>query len=118
MSIYLYGIFEEKIREILDEIAPIKKFQIINNFKPWVRDETKTLMEQRDSLRDTAKTTKIPADWKLYSTVRNQCTSRLKADRKKNYYKNVYEKLETEKDISSMHKLTNQQLGWTKEQLP
>ena len=39
-------------RSVLDNHAPIKVFQIRNNYAPWVSDETQKLMEQRNKLKE------------------------------------------------------------------
>ena len=36
-----YGIFEDKLRTVLDQEAPMSTFQLRNNYKPWVEYETK-----------------------------------------------------------------------------
>ena len=108
-----YGIFEQKIREVLDKEAPMKTYQLRNNYKPWVRDETKTDMSDRDRLRDRARKSQLPSNWQEYKALRNIFTSKLRKD-KDDYFKRVYGELDRDRDIANMYKLTRQQPGWTK----
>ena len=72
-----YGIFEQKIRSILDDMAPMRNIQIRNNYKSWVSQEAKTMMESRNTLRIQASRSQLPADWKKYKDIKNKCTMKL-----------------------------------------
>ena len=106
-----YGIFEEQLRNILDKLAPMTNIQLCNNYKPWVNQEIKDLMEIRDTNRESARKSQLPADWNIYKQSRNLCNIKLRKT-KDEYLKNLYKKLEKTNDISKMYKTTRQQLGW------
>ena len=112
-----YGIFEEQIRSILDFLAPMFNVQFRNNYKPWVNDDLKKLMQNRDTLRETARHSGLPEDWNKYKMSRNKCNMSLKKV-KTEHLKSVYRKLEVERDISSMYKVTRQQLSLKKGSTP
>ena len=67
-----YGIFEDKFRAVLDQEAPMSTVQLRNNYKPWVDDENKEWMVNRDRLQETARRTQLPANWNAYKTARNK----------------------------------------------
>ena len=112
-----YGIFEENLRKILDKIAPMKTVQLRNNYKPWIDDDLKILMNTRDSQRKIAINTGLPSDWNNYKAARNKCNFQLRKS-KDEHIKSMYKKLEIESNISDMYKLTRQQLGWSKTSTP
>ena len=47
-------VFEERFTEILDFHAPVKIFQTRNNYVPYLSEETKMIMEERDALKKAA----------------------------------------------------------------
>ena len=77
-----YNSLETKILELLDELLPIKKCQIKNGNKIWLSGNTRQLMEDRDVARNKAAATNSQDDWKLYKTLRNKCTIKVRQDRK------------------------------------
>ena len=46
--------FQEKFGSILDHHAPVKVFQIRKHYVPYISEETKLLMEERDALKEEA----------------------------------------------------------------
>ena len=112
-----YGIFEEHLRTILDDIAPMKTYQLKNNYKPWVQEDTIKLMKYRDQARNSASISGDPAKWNEYKTAKNKVNTLLKKD-KENYLKNKYKRMEEINDISNMYKVTREQLGWNKSSTP
>ena len=60
------SIFEEKISNILDLLAPYKNFQIRKKFRNWVDVELKNLMKNRDLQRGVARISDSDEDWLLY----------------------------------------------------
>ena len=84
-----YNMFENKIVEILDRMAPFKVTQVRKNYNVWLTDETKELMAVRDIARDKASQTKLAEDWNEYKMLRNNCNTRQKKDKKDNNNKNL-----------------------------
>ena len=80
MSEYLDFINNTLVTEItkdLDKMAPVKSYQNRNNSKNWVNDKIKSEMKVRDSLREAARVSGSPDDWKMYRTARNQVVKNL-----------------------------------------
>ena len=47
-------VFEQSFKDILDKHAPIKTFQMRKHYSPYVSDNTKRLMEERNNLKKEA----------------------------------------------------------------
>ena len=75
-------IFTSKLNKILDRHAPVKTFQTRTNFAPWLSDETKQLMKERDRAQLWASSTHNQTDWASYRAFRNKVTKRLKSEKK------------------------------------
>lgn len=65
------NIFTENLRQILDEMAPIKIMQIRNNYAGWLTSDTKDCMLSRDSAHKLAIRSQNPSDWMKYRKLRN-----------------------------------------------
>ena len=74
-------IFTKKLTDILDRIAPVKKFQIRVKYATWVTQETKDMMLERDLAQQTASSTALDRDWEIYRKLRNKVTSQLRKDK-------------------------------------
>ena len=57
--------------------APIKNFQVRTNYAPWLTQETKDLMAERDKVQGLAAQTRDPEKWRQYKSLRNRINSRL-----------------------------------------
>ena len=112
-----YGILEHKIREVLDSEAKMTTIQSRKNYKNWVGNETKRMMDTRDKLRQTASTVQDPASWKLYHETRNRCTKLLNKD-KTRYHKEIFEDAEANHDTKTIHRKTKNLLGWDNRAAP
>ena len=55
-------IFTNKLFEILDRHAPLKTFQTRSNIAPWLFEETKMLMQDRDRTQIWASSSKQKED--------------------------------------------------------
>ena len=75
--------FENKVRDVLEKIAPMKYIQLRKKHVNWLDDEISQEMRRRDSLRDTAKGTDNDLDWMSYRMARNFCTKLLQNLKKK-----------------------------------
>ena len=74
-------IFTHKLTEILDRHAPVKVFQTRTNFAPWLSEETKQLMQERDRAQIWASSSSRKEDWSNYRVLRNKVTKKLKIDK-------------------------------------
>ena len=99
-------IFSEKLTKVLDQMAPVKTFQIRSNFSPWLSEATKELMQERNISQRIASETKKPEDWLKYKILRNKVNNRLKRE-KVNWQKNKLENCDNDSG-----KLWKNVLGW------
>ena len=72
-----------KLTDVLDEMAPVKKFQTRNNYAPWMSKETKSLKKEREEAHKKATETDHPDDWRVFRGLRNEVTGKLREDKKK-----------------------------------
>ena len=65
------NILSNKLTKILDNMAPIKTFQVRSKYAPWLSNETKSKMKERDQAQKMAAESKSPEYWKKYKHLRN-----------------------------------------------
>ena len=104
-------IFDTKIKKkVLDKLAPVKTVQRRRMFRNWVSQELKVEMSQRDGLRQQAKIIGDQEDWKKYRKTRNACVKSVKKC-KEDYYKKLFEKMESKKTSKGLYSLTKELCG-------
>ena len=101
-------IFTKKLTDILDKMAPVKKFQIKSKYAAWVNDTTKNKMKVRNLAQQKASLTGTAEDWSYYKQLRNEVTSLLRED-KLNWQKN---KLTSCEEACETGKIWKNILGW------
>ena len=69
----------------LDAQAPVKKYQVRKNQTPWVDEECKHLIEERNIARSIYQADMTVTNWRNYRTIRNKATNLIK--NKKHKYK-------------------------------
>ena len=72
-----------KLTVILDMLAPITTIQVRTNYLPGLSDDSKQLQEKRNEAQKKAAQTDDPGDWKLFRSLRNQTTAKVREDQKK-----------------------------------
>lgn len=72
--------FMDKLTRVVNKHAPLRKTTVRSNSAPWLDNELKSLMLQRDKAKDTAQKLGNHGDRKIYCKLRNQVT-------KLNHYK-------------------------------
>ena len=65
-------IFTSKLTDILEKMAPVKKYQVRTKYAAWVSDNTKAKIKIRDAAQLTAATTQLEEDWSRYKRLRNE----------------------------------------------
>ena len=103
-------LLSDKITFILDEMAPMKTIQIRSNYNPWLSQQTKDMMEERDRMQKLAVETKDQEDWKKYKMLRNKINNRLKSEEKDWQRKKI---AECGQDSSKIWKNMKNILNWT-----
>ena len=69
------------LTDILDVLAPVKTIQIRSNYVPGISETTKLLQNERNLAQEKAAETGNPEDWRMYKSLRNQTTARMRADK-------------------------------------
>ena len=77
-----YTFLTEKITRVLDKFAPVKTIQVKPSYAPWLTDQVKEAMTQRDRAQLTASVTQCQESWRLYRHLRNFATKCLKNAKK------------------------------------
>ena len=109
------ALFSSIYGSVLNQHAPIKTYQNRTNYLPWLSDETKLLMTQRDLAKENATQTGDSSQLDEYKRLRNLVKSRLNSD-KINHYKNNFHN--PNQSISSLWSTAYQFLGQTKNLTP
>ena len=63
-------------------MAPVRTVQVRAKYNPWLSEETKNLMKERDKAQKRAAATNDGEAWKKYKRLRNRINNRLKAEEK------------------------------------
>ena len=82
-------IFTKVFTEVLDKHAPIKTIQNRTNYVPYITDDIKALMKERNKLKIEATKTGSSQIFNNYKIKRNLVTTKLK-DAKTKYYKSKF----------------------------
>ena len=75
-------IFSNNMTTILDVMAPIKTIQVRSNFAPWISENTKEKINERDAAKKRFDDTKNDEDWKTFKRHRNSVTNTLRTEKK------------------------------------
>ena len=102
--------FTEKLNEILNEMAPIRTFQIRTKYIPWMSQETKDMIEERNKVQKEASSSNKTEDWVKFKRLRNRIISRLRVE-KSEWQQNKLEQLGS--DSSAIWKNAKLWLGWS-----
>ena len=76
-------ILTTRLSKILDTMAPIRTVQIRARYAPWLSDDTKKLLKDRNAAQKVASETRDPDDWRYYKHLRNSATAKMKVEKKK-----------------------------------
>ena len=101
-------IFTSSLTEILDKMAPVKRFQVRTKYAAWVSDNTKEKIRARDAAQMTAATTQPKEDWDRYKRLRND----LSVVKKREKLAWHQQKLEACEESGDYGKLWKNILGW------
>ena len=61
-------VFTSKLTEIIDRMAPVKKFQVRTKYAAWLSENTKERIKDRDRAQQAAVLSGTQEDWSLYIT--------------------------------------------------
>ena len=102
-------LLSNKITTILDQMAPMKTVQVRTNYNPWLSQQTKDLMIERDRLQKSAAETENQDEWNKYKVLRNHINNRLRTEERQ------WQKLKISdcgKDSSKLWKSIKTILNW------
>ena len=68
----LWDIFEKNVREVLDEMCPIKNLTVPEHKPKWLKNEIILLMRKRDKIYKQARANKDPTTWRKAQFLRNR----------------------------------------------
>ena len=105
------ALFSDIFGQILNKHAPLKIYQIRNNYVPWISEETKIKMRLRDKFKMEASQHHDIEKLSAYRRLRNEIKSDLQKDEKE-YYKVKFYSLET--SVGSIWRNVNDLLGTSK----
>ena len=101
-------ILSRKLNLILDEMAPIRKYQVRPKYAPWLTNCTKELMNERDLAQKRASRTGLREDWIEFKKLRNRINGKLKQEKKSWQSK----RLENCSSTSDIWRSVKSWLGW------
>ena len=101
-------IFTRKLTDILDKMAPIKKFQVRTKYAAWLSDNNKSKIRDRDKAQQAAALSGSEEDWATYKYLRNDLTKLLRKE-KVSWQQEKVEACEHSQDSG---KLWKNILGW------
>ena len=107
-------VFTKAFKDVLDKHAPLKVIQNRNNYIPYISDELKEKMKNRDKLKVEAATTGDKNKYAEYKAKRNEVSTNLK-NAKLKYYN---EKFEESLNTKEMWKMSYQILGKSRSSFP
>ena len=99
-----------KLNKVLDEMAPVRVFQVRTHYAPWMSQSTKEQIVERDLAQKKAAETKSEDDWRIFKQLRNNINNTLKVE------KRVWQEQKIKSfgaDSSSVWKNLKGWLGWT-----
>ena len=96
-------LLNDSLTEILDRMAPIKTIQVREHYAPWLSNEIKEKMRERDQAQKIAAISKLDKDWKIYKRLRNNLNKTLKNE-KQVWQRKKFQQSEDEKDSRQIWK--------------
>ena len=102
-AVYL---FTNKINRILDQMAPVKKFQTTRKYCPWLTKEIRDLIKQRNEAQKEMSENKTAENIEKYKNLRNKVTTNLKKG------KVLWQNQKLENSTNDSDKLWKNILGW------
>ena len=98
-----------KLTTILDNLAPITNIQVRSNYVPGLSKETKLLQRKRNEAQERASNSGKLEDWRIFKSLRNQTTARVREDKKNWEMKRFNDAVNSSTDV---WKSVKGWLGW------
>lgn len=107
-------LLNDTIIQVFDKYAPIRLIKLTKSPSPWLNDDIRKLMSNRDKAKERYKKSRTLEHWETYKHLRNQTTSVIRVE-KKAYFKSV---TETRNSSIIWKSLNNLNLNKTKVPIP
>ena len=98
-------ILENTFRNVVDEVAPFKTFRVTRPPTPWLTDEMKIKMNERDKLRALYKKDFDPEIHEKYKELRNEINHEKRKAKIKHFNKNINTQTRNSKKIHKALKI-------------
>lgn len=98
-------IFNALVLGIFDKHAPIKEVRITKPKAPWMSENLKEFMRQRDRALQAFKLSKSAEDWEIYKRLRNFTLSMVR-ENKKRYLDDIYKEKNHRKTWQALRTLS------------
>ena len=105
------ALFSGVFGSILNRHAPLKVFQVRNNYSPSISPETKQMMEARDDLKREAADENCQEKFEAYKRLRNRVNDKLENDEAEHFKSKFYQE---NPSVSSLWRNANDYLNTSK----
>ena len=105
------ALFSGIFGSILNKHAPLKVFQVRNNYSPWLPEETKQMTKARDDLKKEAVEEDCNEKFEAYKRLRNRISAKLETDEVE-YFKNKF--YQEDPSVSALWQNANDYLNTSK----
>ena len=105
------ALFSGIFGSILNLHAPLKVFQVRNNYVPWISKETQQMISARDALKDEAVAENCVEKHEAYKRLRNKIIKRPEKDKIEHYKSKFYQ---ADPSVSSLWNNVNDYLNTSK----
>ena len=105
------ALFSGIFGSVLNKHAPLKVFQVRNNYVPWVSDNTKKMQAARDTLKKEASDENCNEKFEAYKRLRNRIIKQLEKDEVEYYKTKFYQE---NPSVSAVWKNVNDYLNTSK----
>ena len=85
------AIFSGMFGSILNKHAPLKVYQVRNNYVPWLPEDTKVMINARDALQNEAIEENSSEKYQAYKELRNRINLKLPLDETNHYKSKFYQ---------------------------
>ena len=92
-------IFENIHREIIDKHAPFRTFRVTRPASPWLNEDIKNLMDNRDKYKNKFNSDKNPETEEIYKSLRNAVSHSIRREKIKNFNEKINTKIKNAKQF-------------------
>ena len=92
-------IFENIHREVIDKHAPFRTFRVTRPASPWLNDDIRKLMDDRDKYKNKFNLDKNPESEEIYKTLRNVVSHSIRQEKIKIFNEKINAKIKNAKQF-------------------